>query len=165
MKHISKILAIIIALVMAITCTSLVAFAVNAQPEAKGVERDLENTVMYQNYSTKAIGIQCSFVEENWYPYVNLSYTFTCSGTGTLRVGINAIREDGSKNEQVTLTVYKVGLLGSLSKVYSTTVKADGNLQVQHITSKKLDTGKKYKVEESSSAMQKMVVAGYVGTE
>ena len=105
-----------------------------------------------------------SFSKDDWYPVSNYTAgTFEASETGTIRVAIDAVRYDGTTTEDVTLTIYKVGALG-LTRVFYTTVDADGTLYVVR-NNTQLKKGTNYRVVLSSSSSLRMVVAGYVGIE
>lgn len=165
MKRIHKFMAMVMALVMAICCTGAVAYATEAPEDTMAVEQ-------VQEFSTEALavveprsGVALSFQKDDWYPVSDYNAgTFTASETGTVRIALDAVRYDGTKTEKVTLTIYKVGALGSLSRVVSATVNADATLHVVQ-TNDKLSKGTKYKVVLSSTSSLRMIVAGYVGIE
>lgn len=150
MKHIHKILALVMSLVMVFGCGTVAAYAAEV-PE--------ENQVMEATVEPRS-GVALSFSRDDWYPVVNYNAgTFTATETGSVRVAIDGVRYDGTRTEKVTLTIYK----GS-TKVFSTTVNADATLHVIQ-SSTELKKGTQYKVVLSSSASLRMVVAGYVGIE
>ena len=150
MKRIHKILAMVMSLLMVFGCSTMATYAAEV-PEGNEV---MEATVEPRS------GVALSFSKDDWYPVANYNAgTFTAGETGTVRVAIDGVRHDGTKTETITLTINK-----GRTKVFSTTVNADGTIHtVQSNT--QLKKGTNYKVVLSSSASQRMVVAGYVGIE